>query len=202
VRPALSLLPLLLTVACASVPTGPAPAWRAWSARHGGVLPPAEAGPAYARAEGALARIARGCDCAHLTVRVLGDDEPAAFAFRDGSVFVTRGLAELLDPDELAAALAHEVGHLSRRGDGLPGPEAERLADRIGADVLRASGLPPELMGRMLRRLAIAAPRDATLTARIAALEPGPDFGSFRSFRFTLRGESESSESSELRPRL
>jgi Zn-dependent protease with chaperone function len=174
VRSALSLLPLLLTMACASLPAGDAPAWRAWSVRHGGVLAPEQAAHAYARAEAALARIAPACDCAHLTVRVLGEEEAAAFAFRDGSVFVTRGLAELLDENELAAALAHEVGHLTRRGDGLPDPEAERLADRIGADVLHASGLPPELMTRMLRRLAAADPRDARLPARIAALEaPG-----------------------------
>jgi Zn-dependent protease with chaperone function len=173
VRLALSLL-LLLGAACASAPVGGAAAWHAWSVRHGGVLAQAEAGSAYARAEAALARIAVGCDCAHVTVRVLGEDEPAAYAFRDGSLFVTRGLAALLDVDELAAALAHEVGHLTRRGDDLPGPDAERLADRLGAEVLQASGLPPALMTQMLRRLAAAAPHDSSLTARIAAFELDP----------------------------
>lgn len=171
VRSALSLLPLLLTMACASMPAGEAPAWRAWSLRHGGVLAPEDAARAYARAESALARIAPACDCAHLVVRVLDQDEAAAFAFRDGSLFVTRELTELLDEGELAAAIAHEVGHLTGQGDHLPDREAEQLADRIGADVLRASGLPPESMTRMLRRLAAADPRDESLTARIAALE-------------------------------
>jgi Zn-dependent protease with chaperone function len=169
VRRMLALLPLLLIGACASAPAGEAPAWQRWSAAHGGVLAPAEAGSAHARAEAALARIAGACACAHATVRVLGDSEPAAFAFRDGSLFVTRGLVALLGDGELAAALAHELGHLTRRGDGLPGPEAERLADRLGAELLRASGLAPELMAQMLRRL--GGPGIAT---RLAALETAP----------------------------
>ena len=175
VRRTLLLLPLLLTAACSSLPAGEAPAWRRWSASHGGVLAPERAGAAYARAAAALARIAGACACAEVTVRVLGDAEPAAFAFRDGSVFVTRGLVSLLDDGELSAALAHEVAHLSGRGDGLPGPEAERLADRIGADLLRASGLSPALMPRMLRSLERAQPHGAAdIAARIAALEPAP----------------------------
>ena len=172
-RRALVLLPLLLTAACSSLPAGEAPAWRRWSVSHGGVLAPDRAGAAYERTQDALARIAAACACARVTVRVLGDAEPAAFAFRDGSVFVTRGLVALLDDGELSAALAHEVGHLSGRGDGLPGAEAERLADRIGADLLRASGLAPALMPRMLRRIE-AAQGGADIAARIAALESAP----------------------------
>ena len=179
VRRTLLLLPLLLTAACSSLPAGEAPAWRRWSASHGGVLAPERAGAAYERAAAALARIAGACACAEVTVRVLDDAEPAAFAFRDGSVFVTRGLVVLLADGELSAALAHELGHLSGRGDGLPGPEAERLADRMGAELLRASGLSPALMARMLRRLEQVQPRGAPdIAARIAALEtataPGP----------------------------
>jgi len=169
VRRLLALLPLLLAAACASAPRGEAPAWQRWSATHGGVLGPAEAGSAYARAEAALTRIAGACACEHARVRVLDDSEPAAFAFRDGSLFVTRGLVALLDDGELSAALAHEVGHLTRRGDGLPGPEAERLADRLGAELLRASGLSPELMPRMLRRLG-----GPGVAERVAALEAAP----------------------------
>jgi Zn-dependent protease with chaperone function len=175
VRRALVLLPLLLTAACSSLPAGEAPAWRRWSVAHGGVLARGTADAAYGRAESALARIAGACACAHVTVRVLGDAEPAAFAFRDGSVFVTRGLVAWLDDGELSAALAHEIAHLSGRGDGLPGAEAERLADRIGADLLRASGLSPALMPRMLRRIERAQPEgDADIAARIAALESEP----------------------------
>ena len=174
-RRALALLPLLLTAACSSLPAGEAPAWRRWSIAHGGVLAPDRAGAAYERTQDALARIAPACTCAHVTVRVLGDAEPAAFAFRDGSLFVTRGLVALLDDGELSAALAHEVAHLSGRGDGLPGPEAERLADRIGAELLRASGLSAALMPRMLRRLERAQARGAAdIAARIAALESAP----------------------------
>ena len=136
-------------------------------------MAPGEA--ATARAQAALARIADGCACAGVTVRVLGQSDPAAFAWRDGSLFVTRGLVALLADDELSAALAHEIAHLTREGDGLPDAAAEQLADRIGGDVLRASGLSPALMTRMLRKLERTQPSgDARIAARIAALEARP----------------------------
>ena len=128
------------------------------------------AGDAHARAQAALTRLAGAG--AGVTVRVLGQSDPAAFAWRDGTVFVTRGLVALLSADELSAALAHELGHLTGRGDGLPGPAAEQLADRIGGEVLRASGLPPELMLHMLRKLELAEPPgEVRIATRIAALE-------------------------------
>jgi peptidase M48-like protein len=133
-------------------------------------MDPAEAAEVHARAQAALARLADAG--AGVTVRVLGESDPAAFAWRDGTVFVTRGLVALLSDDELAAALAHELGHLTGRGDGLPGPAAELLADRIGGEVLRVSGLPPGLMLHMLRKLD---PGDAHIAARIAALEAPAD---------------------------
>ena len=44
--------------------------------------------------------------------------EPAvtAYGWRGGNLFLTRGLVDVMDDDELAAAVAHELGHLL--GDG------------------------------------------------------------------------------------
>jgi Zn-dependent protease with chaperone function len=102
----------------------------------------------------------------------------AAFAWPDGSVLVTRDLADLLDDDELAASLAHEIGHLVDGGHLAPAPAAlagtptdddrERRADRTGCRLLATHGRPPAAMPRMLSTLNAALGRDV-LSARIAA---------------------------------
>jgi predicted Zn-dependent protease len=102
----------------------------------------------------------------------------AAFAWPDGSVLVTRALADLLDDDQLAAALAHEIGHLVDGGHlasmpaalaGRPADDdAERHADRTGCALLAAHGRSPAAMQRMLETLA-AALGDDVLAGRIAA---------------------------------
>jgi Zn-dependent protease with chaperone function len=47
---------------------------------------------------------------------ILDDDEPVIFSStgREPAVFLSRGLVETLSGDELAAALAHEIGHIGR----------------------------------------------------------------------------------------
>jgi Zn-dependent protease with chaperone function len=98
----------------------------------------------------------------HATVRVLGSSEPAAYSWPTGEIFVSRGLLELLDDEELAAAIAHERGHLAA-GNGQHGAlglrgraqglEAELQADQIGADLLNAAGIPPATMADMLSKV-------------------------------------------------
>lgn len=99
-----------------------------------------------------------------------------AWAWPDGRIRVTAALVDLLDDAELAAALAHEAGHLRA---GAPGHEptavvgqgcsldAELAADRAGCALLAERGVEPEAMIRMLEKLAAGAALD--LTARIAA---------------------------------
>jgi Zn-dependent protease with chaperone function len=143
-----------LLSACASLPAPP-PAWQRWSARQGGL----ETGRTVQAAEAALALL-DACTCPEIRVRVLASDRAEAFGWRDGSIFVTRGLVAALAPEELAAALAHEIAHVTAA------TPAERDADRIGAALLHASGLPAERMADMLAKLA-PSPR---IAARIAAL--------------------------------
>lgn len=127
--------------------------------------------PAQLRAEVALARLRRSSK-GGVAVRVLASPSIAAFAWLDGSIFVTRGLVERLDADMLCAALAHELAHLSGRGDGLPAGAEEMLADRLGSELLRASGLDPELMLHMLARVghALGKEHSTRFEARIFAL--------------------------------
>lgn len=102
----------------------------------------------------------------------------AAFAWPDGAVLVTRDLADLLDDDELAASLAHEIGHLLHGGHlagapaaltgAPPDDEPERSADRTGCRLLATRGRSPRAMPRMLSTLNAALGNDV-LAARIAA---------------------------------
>jgi Zn-dependent protease with chaperone function len=66
--------------------------------------------------------VARQCDLAGVPRARLGivdDGTPNAFTFgrtqRDARIYVSRGLLERLDQDELEAVVAHEVGHVAQR---------------------------------------------------------------------------------------
>jgi predicted Zn-dependent protease len=74
---------------------------------------------------------------------------------------VTTGLLELLDDEELAAAIAHEMGHLEAQTgadvQGLDGCrsdlESELVADALGTGILQRSGIPADAMIRMLEKV-------------------------------------------------
>jgi Zn-dependent protease with chaperone function len=121
--------------------------------------------------------------------RLTPRDEVGAWAWPDGRIEVSRVLLDRLDDDELAAALAHELGHLLDRGHLAAAPRAlagdggdlEHRADRIGCVLLSSRGVSGEAMIRMLGKLAAATrDRDGALAARIAAAPeactpvPGP----------------------------
>ena len=126
-----------------------------WVERQGGVLDDARQRRVEAVGRRVVPPHLRGA----VVVLVLDSDEVTAFSWRDGSVYLTRGLVDRCTDDELAAAIAHELGHLL--GDGhLPpvaglrgcehGLDEEERADRVGVELLRACGLPPEAMATML----------------------------------------------------
>jgi len=94
-----------------------------------------------------------------------------AWSWPDGRIRASRALVDLLDDDELAAALAHEVGHLVDGGHiagepaalsgirGTPGSEAR--ADVLGCRILVELGRRPETLPRMLRTVAAGLARGA-----------------------------------------
>ena len=105
-----------------------------------------------------------------LDVGLSSRHELGAWSWPDGRVRVSRSLVDLLDEDELAAAIAHELGHLLDGGE-LPGAEAalggsdpigddsgpETRADWIGCRLLAARGGSPEALVRMLAKVEVVA---------------------------------------------
>lgn len=164
VKRALVLLPLFAALAGCAAARGPGPD------------PVAAASDVASAAR--IARLGQGVAAAvgsPIGVRfaLSSRDGLGAWSWPDGRVRVSRALVDLLDDDELSAALAHEVGHLVDGGHvGGGGPAAlsgardaagvEVRADVVGCRLLRAHGAPTAALPRMLRRVA-------------AALEAAPD---------------------------
>lgn len=118
-----------------------------------------------ARVERLGLELARTVNAAgEVTFALSSRDELGAWTWPDGRIRVSRALVDLLDDDELRAALAHEVGHLVDGGHVAEGPAAlsgahdvagsEVRADVVGCRLLRARGAAPEALPRMLRRVA------------------------------------------------
>ena len=85
---------------------------RIWTSRQGGVVRDFHQ-PRVDRVAAAIAQSEVGHP---LAVQVLDSADPAAFSWPSGEVFVTRRLVDLLDDDELGAAIAHEMGQIEGSG--------------------------------------------------------------------------------------
>lgn len=148
----LFILGLVATVAggCADA------ARSAWIRENGGLV--ATDGASQARVDRLAAQITRSCAGCDVVVRILDTDAVAAFSWRTGEVYITRGLLERADDNQAAAALAHELGHLLADGRlrgvvSLNGDErdCESRADLIGVRLLAAAGIPAGAMTSMLQ---------------------------------------------------
>jgi hypothetical protein len=178
VRPAIRFACLLTLFAAGCAQTSGASSRETWAAGLGGV----DQSESLRRLEATRDRLLREPLRSQIRVGVLRSREPAAFSWDDGSVFATRGLLRLLNDDELAAAVAHEVGHVVRnRGGGqvlsLRGHSdatAELEADATGVSLMEQAGVPPASMTSMLlkvRDAAVLAPRGRIeMTQRVVHL--------------------------------
>lgn len=79
-------------------------------------------------------RIARNADLPMPKVYIINESQPNAFATgrnpKNAAVAVTRGLVEILDENELAGVIGHELGHVNNR-DILIGTIAASMAGAI-----------------------------------------------------------------------
>lgn len=89
--------------------------------------------------------------------------EPGAWSRPRGPIEVSRALVDLVDDDELAAAIAHELGHLHADGtwrrplaslSGDASRDAEMRADELGCRILASRGVPPAASVGLLQKLA------------------------------------------------
>ena len=152
------LLPAVLGLVVGGGCATPAAKIESWARAQGGISTEPDR---QARVERVATWFAPEFQRARIRIRVLAANTVAAYGWRGGELFVTRGLVDLVDDKELAAALAHEMGHLladerERAVAGLSGGDVdsdlgvEARADRIGVDLLRRHHLPPQAMPRML----------------------------------------------------
>lgn len=117
-----------------------------------------------------------------LRLQIVATDTFCGYAWPDGRVAVTRGLLRGTTDAELAAALAHEVGHLivdghrrsvrTLRGD-TGSASAEVAADTAAVELLRGSDVSPQSLHSLLQKVATAATSDTqrdSLHARLSLL--------------------------------
>ncbi len=97
-----------------------------------------------------------------ISIHVLACRSVTAYSWPNGEIYVTLGLLNAMGDEELAAAIAHEIGHLldgghlsqvwSLGGTELPG-DLESRADLIGCRLLASKGISTHAMARMLEKL-------------------------------------------------
>src|SRR5579872_1271712 len=83
-----------------------------WVAHQGGIVE----GSRQDRAEAVARPLFACCRGRAASIQVLNTNTVCAFSWRNGRVYVTYGLMDRLSDAELAAVIAHELGHLLSDG--------------------------------------------------------------------------------------
>ncbi|HVX83620.1 MAG TPA: M48 family metalloprotease [Phycisphaerae bacterium] len=151
----------------------------AWTSSHGGLLP----GPETAFARRALERVSSQLAGPQLRIFVLRCADPVAYSFPDGSIYISAALIHALSDDQLAAVVAHELGHLlhdkfltppaALRGNiqNATGADIESAADALGRELLIANHIPCTALAAALTIIADRSrnsPYEPSLRARAA----------------------------------
>lgn len=112
-----------------------------------------------ARLQHVFGQLIAGHPDLQVNARVMDSGVVCAYAWPNGTIYVTRGLMDRGDDAVIAAAIAHEIGHLLSDGHvpavaSLKGcshdPDGEIRADAYGVGLLRLQHLPDDAMARML----------------------------------------------------
>ena len=128
-----------------------------WVDQHGGT-----AAALDQRADRICQQLAAETFAQPIHAHVLAEDQLCGYAWPGGSIFITRGLMKAATDDELAAAIAHEMGHLLARrsyptvfalAGGSDPHDMEAQADAIGCFLLRVKGVCPSAMGSLLEKV-------------------------------------------------
>ena len=149
-----------------------------WSRQQGGVV--IDQRLTHVQAIGDSLSVTLPCSVRY---HVLNNPAVTAYSWPGGEIFLSAGLIDSASDDEIAAAIAHELGHLvndARRPGavGLRGADAplalEQHADATGEALLVASGRPPGALITLLQKVCAANPSAACrhdLGARIQLLQ-------------------------------
>lgn len=172
-----------LAILCAEGCASPTAARSSWENHRGGLASTSSPDPRLSptRTNAALARVAPVASPLHLSVSILHNDAATAHCFKDGALYVSTGLLQRLSDDELAAVLAHELGHLVIDGILTPNPAAlfgitqdvELHADLVARKMLSDRAIPPAALTTALEKVAQASRAESfylPLKRRIQAL--------------------------------
>ena len=152
------LVSFIIIVSFSALGCGTATCQLSWVRAQGGVIQDGRVD----RAQAACSLLLGPSVDRTVQVHVLDSDSVGAYGWPDGNLFVTRGLVDLLSDKELAAAIAHEMGHLLNDGHlhtvvSLRGccvsPDAEARADSIGVRLLAEQGIGRDAMTSMLNKV-------------------------------------------------
>ena len=175
--PMLAVLLVFSTLAGCSAPGGARSATvSAWACQQGGEI----RGPHFDRMLAACESVLNAVDQDGMAIRlhVIASDAATAYAWPSGDIYLSRGLVDLLSDDEIAAAVAHELGHLvgdghlsspatldgsqGETGHALSGDEEHR-ADLVGCRILACCHVQPDAMARLLRKVHDAQPAKSAI---------------------------------------
>lgn len=160
---AIAALCIALLLGCASLPNER----QAWVEARGGL----DTGNRQDRVAEAACRLVTGACGTGVSVRVLQTEAVSAWCWPDGEIFLTSGLVDRLDDAEIAAAVAHELGHLvndrhisgvASLGGASSERDAESRADLTGIELLEAQQIPGDAMVRMLTKVVRSGARPAS----------------------------------------
>ena len=153
------LFAAILTVSFAAAGcVSDATALRTWVATQGGTIVDAR----LARATKLSKQLLANRTDLSIQLAVLARGDLSAYSWPDGKIFLSRGLIDALNDEQLTAAIAHETGHvLDRRAApmaaGLRGGDqgfaAEIRADQQGVDLLSSRGISADAMISLLQRM-------------------------------------------------
>ena len=151
-----------------------------WALQHGGIL----VDQRQQRLNQTCQLLASVCLDIVIDPHVLNSNDLAAYSWPNGELYVTRGMIDAANPDELAAVVAHEIGHLidhrhSNATTMLLGQKhhlnPEIQADSMGCRILAACNISTTAMLHMLQKVKQSTqPRDpvyALLNQRIQRLQ-------------------------------
>ncbi len=141
---------------CASLDTTKPTAKSKWSETQGGLVHSRDLPVAAERLDQVIGELQEGIADSGLilTGRILNAESLGAWAWPDGTLYVSRPLLELAGTDELRAALAHELGHLIDADGHRSESRDELRADRAGCALLERLGHSSADLGSVLSLVA------------------------------------------------